>query len=75
MAKDPKDPFWSYIANIQKKTGKTAGQITETLRSEGILKEGVKSGEVVAWLKEHLELGHGHAMAIVKWLRDHQEMA
>ncbi|EFH81150.1 DUF4287 domain-containing protein [Ktedonobacter racemifer] len=68
------DPFLSYIENIQKKTGKTPQQITEMLRSEGVLKDGVKAGEIVSWLKEHLALGHGHAMAIVKWLRDHQEM-
>jgi hypothetical protein len=44
------------------------------LKTDGVLKKGVKAGEIVAWLKEKLDLGHGHAMAIVKWLKEHDEM-
>jgi hypothetical protein len=69
------DAYLTYLANITQKTGKTPEQIAALLTEAGILRTGVKSGEVVAWLKTHLELGHGHAMAIVKWLREHQEMA
>jgi hypothetical protein len=45
------------------------------LKDAGALKEGVKAGEIVAWLKENLELGRGHAMAIVKWLKEHNELS
>jgi Domain of unknown function (DUF4287) len=68
------DPYLSYLANITQKTGKTPEEIAAMLKSDGVLKDGVKAGEVVAWLKGNLGLGHGHAMAIVKWLKDHQQM-
>ena len=31
---------------------------------KGKIKPGVKAGEMVRWLKEDFDLGHGHAMAI-----------
>lgn len=68
------DPYLSYIENITKQTGKTPEQIVDMLKSANVLKDGVKAGEIVAWLKANLGLGHGHAMAIVKWLKDHNEM-
>jgi hypothetical protein len=68
------DPYQSYLTNITHKTGKTPEEIAAMLKSAGVLKQGVKAGEIVAWLKERLDLGHGHAMAIVKWLKDHDEM-
>ncbi|MDB5108967.1 MAG: hypothetical protein JWR67_81, partial [Mucilaginibacter sp.] len=36
----------------------------ELAAQKGLLKEGTKAGEIVAWLKKDYELGHGHAMAI-----------
>ena len=62
------DPYQSYLDNITKKTGKTPEEIAATLKSADMLKPGVKVGEIVTWLKTNLDLGHGHAMAIVKWL-------
>jgi hypothetical protein len=59
------DPFDSYIANITKKTGKTPEEIWDLLK---------EAGAIVSWLKTNLDLGHGHAMAIVKWAKDHGEM-
>ncbi len=32
---------------------------------KGVMAEGVKAGEIVQWLKDDFELGHGHAMALV----------
>lgn len=55
----------AYHDNITSKTGKTPEQLIELARAEGLLAPGVKAGQVVAWLKEHYGLGHGHAMAIV----------
>ena len=68
------DPYLSYLANITQKTGKTPEEIAAMLKDAGVLKEGVKAGEIVAWLKDHLGLGHGQAMAIVKWLKEHDQM-
>ena len=31
---------------------------------EGILRSDMKATELVLWLKENYQLGHGHAMAI-----------
>ena len=31
---------------------------------KGKLAEGVKAGDIVQWLKDDFELGHGHAMAL-----------
>jgi hypothetical protein len=30
----------------------------------GQIKVGVKAGDIVKWLKDDFDLGHGHAMAI-----------
>ncbi len=68
------DPYQSYLTNITQKTGKTPEEIAAMLKDAGVLKPGVKAGVIVGWLKENLGLGHGHAMAIVKWLKEHDEM-
>ena len=36
---------------------------------KGLLRPGVKAGEIVAWLKKDFDLGHGHAMAIYAVLK------
>jgi hypothetical protein len=61
--------FQAYIDNIETKTGKTHAEFKKLAEkkgfiSKGSLKEGVKAGEIVAWLKKDFDLGHGHAMAI-----------
>ena len=62
--------FQAYISNIQAKAGKSPEDFKELGKAKGflengVLKDGVKAGVVVAWLKEDFQLGHGHAMAIV----------
>jgi hypothetical protein len=66
--------FQAYLDNIQTKTGKTPTQFRTLAAGKGYadakgLKPGVKAGEIVAWLKQDFELGHGHAMAIVALLK------
>lgn len=61
--------FQAYIDNIKKKTGKGPEDFAKLADQKGFIKngkikEGVKAGEIVAWLKEDFDLGHGHAMAI-----------
>lgn len=56
--------FQAYIDNIKQKTGKTPEDFKQLAEEKGLLKPGVKAGEIVAWLKEDFSLGHGHAMAV-----------
>lgn len=66
--------FQAYLDNIQAKTGKSPADFKKLADQKGFsvkgkLKPDVKAGQVVAWLKEDFELGHGHAMAIVALLK------
>jgi hypothetical protein len=61
--------FQAYLDNIKAKTGKTPQDFKALAEKKGLLKPGVKAGEIVAWLKEDFGLGHGHAMAIVNTLK------
>jgi hypothetical protein len=61
--------FQAYLDNIQKKTGKSPDDFKNLATQKGFLKNGelkpdVKAGQIVQWLKDDFELGHGHAMAI-----------
>jgi hypothetical protein len=56
--------FQAYIINIEAKTGKTPADFKKIAEEKGLLQPGVKAGEIVKWLKEDFDLGHGHAMAI-----------
>ena len=61
--------FQAYIDNIKAKTGKTPEDFKVLAEKKGLLREGVKTGQIVAWLKEDFGLGRGHAMAIVLTLK------
>jgi hypothetical protein len=61
--------FQAYLDNIKAKTGKSPADFKKLADEKGFtqkgkLKPGVKAGEIVNWLKEDFDLGHGHAMAI-----------
>ena len=56
--------FQAYLDNIKTKTGKTPEDFKNQLQKEGILKKDMKASELLTWLKENYELGHGHSMAI-----------
>ena len=61
--------FQAYIDNIKTKTGKGPEDFKKLATKKGLLekgqiKAGVKAGDIVKWLKEDFDLGHGHAMAI-----------
>ena len=61
--------FQAYLDNIQTKTGKSPADFKKLAEKKGFLVKGklasgVKTGEIVKWLKEDFELGHGHSMAI-----------
>ncbi len=66
--------FQAYLDNIQTKTGKTPDDFRKLAAKKGFtekgtLRAGVKAGDVLAWLKQDFDLGHGHAMAIVALLK------
>ncbi len=61
--------FQAYIDNIKAKTGKTPEDFRKLAEEKGYLqkgklKNGVKAGQILAWLKKDFDLGDGHAMAI-----------
>ncbi|HEX9509160.1 MAG TPA: DUF4287 domain-containing protein [Puia sp.] len=61
--------FQAYIDNIKTKTGNTPADFKKLAEQKGFLNkgklaEGIKAGQIVAWLKEDFDLGHGHAMAV-----------
>ena len=71
--------FKAYLDNIEAKTGKSAADFKKLAREKGYssaggLQAGIKVGQVVAWLKQDFQLGHGHAMAIVALLKGKQDL-
>lgn len=61
--------FQAYLTNIETKTGKTPEELKKLAEEKGFLKDGdlkptTKAGDIVKWLKEDFDLGHGHSMAI-----------
>lgn len=60
----------AYLDNIKAQTGKTPEDFRILAEEKGLLRAGVKTGEIVQWLKQDFGLGHGHAMAIVLMLQN-----
>jgi hypothetical protein len=52
--------FQAYLDTIKAKTGKTPDDFRKLAANKGLSKH----GEIVQWLKEEFELGHGHANAV-----------
>lgn len=65
--------YQAYLDTVRKKTGKTPEDFRVLAERRGLLRPGVKAGEVLAWLKKDFGLGHGHAMAIYGTLRSADE--
>jgi hypothetical protein len=67
--------FQAYLDNIKAKTGKSAEDFKKLAAKKGYmengqLRTGIKAGEIIKWLKEDFDLGHGHSMAIVAVLKN-----
>jgi len=56
--------FQAYLDNIKAKTGKTPEEFKKQLEKEKLLNPSMKASELVRWLKDEFDLGHGHSMAI-----------
>ena len=62
--------FQAYLDNIQKQTGVAPDEFIKRATDKGLTAPGTKATPITDWLKAEYGLGHGHAMAIVKLLRD-----
>ena len=66
--------FQAYLDNIQAETGKSADALKAIAIDKGLadqdgLAAGVKATAIVDWLKRDFDLGHGHAMSIVAYIK------
>lgn len=62
--------FQAYLDNIQAKTGKTPEDFKVLATQAGIFSPTMKAGDLVDWLKQEFDLGHGHAMAVWALFKD-----
>lgn len=66
--------FQAYIDNVEAKTGKSAEALKAIAIDRGLANEtglapGIKAGAITDWLKADYDLGRGHAMSIVAWIK------
>ena len=62
--------FAAYLTNIEKQTGISPDEFIRLAQERGLTKAGTKATEITDWLKADYQLGHGHAMAIYKLLKE-----
>jgi hypothetical protein len=66
--------FQGYLKAIKEKTGKGPADFRALAEEKGFTNNGnlqaaTKAGDIVKWLKDDFELGHGHSMAIYALLK------
>ena len=66
--------FQAYMDNVEAKTGQSPDALKAMAVEKGLaddkgLAHGVKAGAIIDWLKADYDLGHGHAMSIVAWIK------
>jgi len=62
--------FAAYLTNIEAQTGVSPDEFIRLATEKGLTKPGTKATPITDWLKADYGLGQGHAMAIVKLLRE-----
>lgn len=62
--------FQAYLDNIQKQTGVGPDEFVTLATARGLTTPGTKATQITDWLRADYGLGHGHAMAIVKLLKE-----
>ncbi len=66
--------FQGYLKTIKEKTGRGPEDFKQLAEQKGFTQSGelkptTKAGDIVKWLKEDFDLGHGHSMAIFALLK------
>jgi len=64
--------YKGYLDNIKAQTSKTPEDFVALAKKKGLIKDGkvvAKHSEIVTWLKSEFKLGHGHANAIVLYMK------
>ena len=64
--------YKAYIDNIKLQTGKTPEDFVELAKKKGFMINGktvAKHGDILAWLRTEMGLGHGHANAIILYMK------
>jgi hypothetical protein len=64
--------YKAYLESIKKQTGKTPEDFVAMARKKGFIRGGelvAKYSDVMVWLKSEVGLGHGHANAIILYLK------
>jgi hypothetical protein len=66
--------FQAYLNTIKSETGKGPADFRALAEQKGytqngVLKPDTKAGDIVKWLKEDFDLGHGHSMAVYALLK------
>ncbi len=61
--------FQAYLDNIESKTGKKPEEFRQMATEKGLMDPMAKASVFIDWLAQDYQLGRGHAMAIVAYLR------
>ena len=64
--------FKAYLDNIQAKTGKAPEDFFAVAKKEGFVENDkivATHAQLLTWLKKEMGLGHGHANAMILYLR------
>lgn len=66
--------FQAYMDNVEAKIGQSSDALKAIAIEKGLaddqgLAPGVKAGAIIDWLKADYDLGHGHAVSIVAYLK------
>lgn len=62
--------FQAYLDNIETKTGKKPEDFKKEAAKVGVYRPEMAASELIAWLKQTYDLGHGHSMAIWAVFKD-----
>ncbi|WP_270087964.1 DUF4287 domain-containing protein [Sphingobacterium sp. SYP-B4668] len=66
--------FQAYLDNVQEKTGKSPTDFEKLAEQKGFVSKGeivkgIKPTEIINWLKNDFNIGHGHATAIYAYIK------
>lgn len=66
--------FHTYLKNIEEKTGISPDGFIDLatkkgFTEKGLIKDDIKANQIINWLKEDHQLGHGHAQAMYAYIK------